>query len=210
MKNAILFLLLAVSFTAQSQSDRKPTLKELLYGGKLKLDSTGVIRKSDDLSTKIDTSTKKAVEPTVQKPAPVQEDGIGKAIPPTGMQTAVVDSVDLATAPGAAAPTATTPAKSNTKIWKDYSDSLLTTFKTELLTSKKIKKDTYFTIVDYEIGLDGAVTILNVISTPENAFLQDEIKKRMELTVPQLAPVVDSSGKPRKVKRKYNFSIIKE
>ena len=62
MKRVIFFLLLAVSFSAKSQS-----LKELLYSGKLKNDSNTVIRKTDDLSTKIDTSQKKKPEPVQQK-----------------------------------------------------------------------------------------------------------------------------------------------
>src|SRR4051794_38577214 len=58
MKKGILFLLLVASFSAKAQS-----LKDLLYSGKLKNDSNTVIRKTDDLSTKIDTtSRKKTVE----------------------------------------------------------------------------------------------------------------------------------------------------
>ena len=55
MKKSILFLLVTVtSVCVQAQS-----LKDLLYGGKLKNDSNSVVRKTDDLSTKIDTTTKK-------------------------------------------------------------------------------------------------------------------------------------------------------
>ncbi|MDB5208888.1 MAG: hypothetical protein JWR72_3963 [Flavisolibacter sp.] len=209
MKNAILFLLLAGSITANSQSETKPSLKDLLYSGKLKLDSTAVIKKGDDLSSKIDTSTKKA-EPALSKAVPATGD-LGK--PPVPQLNTVADGGNItdSAAPAADAVKApVTPAKSNTKIWKEYTDSLTTTLKTELLTSKKIKKETYFLTVDYEIGADGIVSILNVVSTPENAFLQDEVKKRMEFTIPQLVPVLDSSGKPRKVKRKYNFNLTKE
>ena len=56
MKKWILFLLLVSTVTANAQS-----LKDALYGGKLKNDSSSVIRKTDDLSTKIDTSRKKPV-----------------------------------------------------------------------------------------------------------------------------------------------------
>jgi len=55
MKAVILLVILFVSVSANSQTK----LKDLLYGGKLKMDSGTVIRKDDDLSTKIDTSTKK-------------------------------------------------------------------------------------------------------------------------------------------------------
>jgi hypothetical protein len=103
-----------------------------------------------------------------------------------------------------------TATKSNTKIWKEYTDSLVSVLKTEVLSSKKIKKDTYYLYVDYEIGLDGQVNVTNVVATPENSFLQDHVKERMIHTVPQLSPVLDSNNKPRKVKRKYNFNITKE
>ena len=58
MKAVILLAILFASVSANSQTK----LKDLLYGGKLKMDSGSVIRKDDDLSTRIDTSTKKPVE----------------------------------------------------------------------------------------------------------------------------------------------------
>ena len=59
MKKGILFLLLAGLFASNAHAQ---SLKDLLYSGKLKKDSNTVIRKGDDLSSKIDTSTKKPVE----------------------------------------------------------------------------------------------------------------------------------------------------
>jgi hypothetical protein len=206
MKKGILFLIIAAAVTANAQAQ---SLKDLLYSGKLKLDSTSVIRKGDDLRSKIDTSTKKAVEPATPKTAPVTDDA-GKKATPLDTLTASVNLADSATTSVDVVKAAAVPAKSNTKLWKEYTDSLVSTLKTELLPNKKIKKETYFVIVDYEIGTDGVVSILNVIATPENAFLQQEVKKRMELTTPQLAPVLDSNKQPRKTKKKYNFSITKE
>src|SRR5438874_6982546 len=60
MKTLVLVLLIFGAFTVQAQ--QKQSLKDLLYSGKLKKDSTGVIRSTDDLSAKIDTSTKKNVD----------------------------------------------------------------------------------------------------------------------------------------------------
>ena len=55
-----LFLLLSVMAAVGVQAqEEKPKLKDLLYGGKQKKDSSGVIRKTDDLATKIDTAPKK-------------------------------------------------------------------------------------------------------------------------------------------------------
>ncbi len=53
MKKGILFLLLISSMFAEAQ-----TLKETLYRGKLKNQPGTVIRKGDDLSTKMDTVRK--------------------------------------------------------------------------------------------------------------------------------------------------------
>src|SRR4051812_37752119 len=89
MKQAILFLLLAGSFSAKAQS-----LKDLLYSGKLKSDSNSVVRATDDLKSKIDTSTRKAPEPEKQKvvtqpqPAPTQTAPVQTTANQT--QTAVV------------------------------------------------------------------------------------------------------------------------
>jgi len=205
MKNAILFLLIVVAINASAQSQPK-SLKDLLYSGKMKVDSTAVTRKGDDLSTKIDTATKKAVVPAAQKTVPVAGDSRSGVAPlPTG-----ADPTDSATNSAAIVKATAAPFKNNTKIWKDYTDSLVITLKTELLNSKKIKKETYFLTVDYEINTDGSVNILGVASSPANAFLQEEIKNRITLTTPQLAPFLDSNKQARKVKRKHNFSVTKD
>ena len=83
------------------------------------------------------------------------------------------------------------------------------TFKDEVLTSKKIKDGTYSILVDYEIGPDGQVTIKEVYPSPDNSTLAKEIKERLILTAPNLNPVMGSTGKPRKVVKKYNFTLTK-
>jgi hypothetical protein len=168
-----------------------------------------VIRKSDDLSTKIDTAAKKAPEPESPKPAIAEASPAKK---PVGVDTAFGDSTatEAETASNAPAKETAAPTKNNNKILKEFTDSLASTLKTEVLSSKKIKKDTYYLMLEYEIGADGVVNVLNVVSTPENAFLQEEVKKRLTYATPQLQPATDSSGKARKVKRKYNFTVTKE
>ena len=59
-------------------------------------------------------------------------------------------------------------AKNNQPILKEYMDSLVSTLKTDVLPSKKIKSDTYYLYVDYEIATDGEVEVTNVASSPEN------------------------------------------
>ena len=205
MKKAILFLLLAGTINANAQS-----LKDLLYSGKLKMDSNTVIRKGDDLSSKIDRSTKKPAEPAKVKITTIPGDRGKKTNPQADSLTAgpgINDS--LATVVGDVTDN-NAPVKNNNQVWKEYMDSLVSLLKTDVLPSKKIKSETYYLYVDYEIGTDGQVNVTNVVSSPENSFLAEQVKDRLVLTAPQLSPVVDSSNKPRKVKRKYNFNITKE
>ena len=143
MKRVIFFLLLAVSFSAQSQ-----TLKELLYSGKLKNDSNTVVRKTDDLSTKIDTAQKKKPEPVQQKV--VASAAVTDTIKKTNPQTATVSSVtgeDLDTvrmtisntveAPIPPPPPPAAPTKTTTRIWKEYTDSLVKVLQAEVMSNKK-------------------------------------------------------------------------
>lgn len=208
MKKGILLLTISfVAISAQAQS-----LKDLLYSGKLKKDSNTVIRKTDDLNSKIDTVTKKP-EAEAAKPTTAAGDSAVKKINSevgleTEATTVVADTAVIDLPSGTAS--STTKARSHNQLWKEYIDSLSGTLKTEVLTSKKIKKETYYLYVDYEIGTEGQVEVTNVTATPENAFLQEQVKARMLHSAPVLTPVLDSNGKPRKVKRKYNFNITKE
>ena len=102
------------------------------------------------------------------------------------------------------------PVKSNNKIWKELTDSLIISMQSDVIANKKVKKETYFLTVEYEISETGEVSIVNVLVSPENEFLANQVKDRLITSPPVLAAVVDSSGKARKVKRKYNFTITKE
>lgn len=225
MKYVILILfLVGGAYTMQAQ-EKKPSLKDLLFSGKLKKDSTGVIRNTDDLSQKIDTTTKKDVQSVnsnastgnVQSNAPaanVQQGntavtsnaGVTTTVATTGLDTATkVDSA--ATVP---VPVTPAPAKSNTKLLKEYTDSLVKTLQEGPLKAKQIKKDTYYVMLDYEIDTDGKVTFTNVTSTPESSFLQAQITQILDSSPLRLAPVTDSNNKGKKVKRKQQFSVTKD
>jgi hypothetical protein len=212
MKKGILLMLIAiVSYTVEAQ-----TLKDLLYSGKLKNDSGTVVRKGDDLSTKIDTTTKKKpVElpkpavVTAGKDSSTSATAAATASPyqPDGGQTAstsAADNTGAAVNPAAGAP------KDNNHIWKQFIDSSISTWKTELLPSNKIKSGTYYILVEYEIGTDGQIAINNVSCSPENAFLQQQVKSTLTLTAPQMNPVIFSNGKARKSEKKYNFTLVKK
>ena len=203
MKKGFLFLLLSYTVTANAQS-----LKDLLYSGKLKSDTGTLVKKTDDLSTKIDTIKKKPVEPEKAKLVPVTKDPSSKdvAVQTDSLATAEVTEVkDIAVE----VKDNNAITKDNNKLWKEYMDSMAITFKDEVLSSKKIKDGTYTILVDYEIGPDGQVTIKEVYPSPDNSTLAKEIKQRLILTAPNLNPVMGTNGKPRKAVKKYNFTLTK-
>lgn len=209
MKKIILFIAVTTSFTANAQS-----LKDLLYSGKLKSDTGSVVRKTDDLSTKIDTVKKKPVEQQVQvvKSTITGKDSLVTVVNTQSQQGVNNTSAETVAVAGAVPATdngaiAAAP-KDNNKLWKEYADSLTSTLKSEVLTSKKIKSGTYYILVEYEIGTDGQVTTNSVSCSPESSFIEQQVKERMTLTAPQLNPVL-ANGKPRKVVKKYNFTLTK-
>jgi len=221
MKSLFLVILLFACFAVHAQEKDKQSLKNLLFSGKLKKDSTGVIRSTDDLSAKIDTSTKKETAPVVtnqpaanvqqDKNAAVSKETTATGVVATGIATTGTDAAMTKTDSAAAAPlAATAPAKSNTKLWKEYSDSLVRMLSDEVLKSKQIKKNTYYLMVDYEIAPDGQVTFTNLTSTPESAFLVAQVRQVMDSTPLRLNPVTDSGNQAKKVKRKQQVVITKE
>lgn len=215
MKKIFLLLLLAPAVFVQAQS-----LKEALYSGKLKNEPGTVIRKSDDLASKMDTTQKVAPVETFNANAPLPEaDSSTKRVttqtePAAPANTDIKDnSVDAAQAVAPAAvvvPTAAVATKNNNAMLKLYMDSVAGTLNTEVMSSKKIKRGSYFVLVTYAIDTVGQVTFSDVFVSPENDYLQQQVKERLALETPRLTPVLSSNGAPRKVIKKYNFTLTKE
>lgn len=218
------------SFFAQGQS-----LKEALFSGKLKNEPGTTIRKGEDLSTKIDTATRKvAVTTDSVKTSPAtagKADNAAKLTPVQGAttttttvtQTTVTPATSnetaeqTGTAPAAAEAAAThvaTPAaakpKDNTALFKEHMQTLKSTLESDVLSSKKLKKGSYYVQVTYVIGTDGQTTITDVYVDPENKFLQQQIADRLNSETPKLNPVLNSTGTARKVTKRYNFTLEKQ
>lgn len=214
-KILLLLLLLAGTATVQAQS-----LKDMLYGGKLKSDSNTVVRKTDDLKAKMDTGQKKPVVAAEKATAAVPADSVkGVAIKndsvaaATALNVNSADSAEIIDSVEAEAPVdavAAVPAKSNTKLWKEYTDALVATLKPELQNAKKVKNGTYHVLVSYEIQTDGKVTANNVGITPANEMLHALIRQYVDSTPLQLGTTTDSAGQPRKVRRSGSFTITKD
>ena len=188
-----------------------------------------MIRKGEDLSTKmVDTTRKVTVDTTAKAKLTLLpgDSAAKKLVAPTDSaaltQTAPKDSatvgnnatqgIDTAAAVVAvAAPvTAASVTKDNNAAIKEYVDSVANMVKTEALPNKKVKNGMYYVTVSYSIGTDGQVEITDVILSPENGYLLSQVKDRLELEPPKLTPVTNSVGTPRKVSRKYNFTLNKE
>jgi hypothetical protein len=199
-------ILLAIMVTAVSASAQ--TLKDALYGGKLKTDSGTVIRKGDDLSSKMDTTTKKLPDTGKTKAMLVARDSsitAGGDSSIVGLSTPTSSGVNTPEIPKetVAAP------KDNNRIWKDYIDSITLDLKKEVLTSKKVKEGVYSVLIQYEIGIDGQITVNSVSASPESSFLEQQIKERITLSAPQLTPLLAGNGKPRVAAKKQMLTLAK-
>lgn len=181
MKKIILFA--AIVLASAGMANAQQTLKDALFGGRLKNDSGSVVKKTDDLSTKIDTSLKKTLEIKAK-------DSVIKAV-------VKADSIKQEKIKENVVAASKEISKDNNTLWKEFIEQLNNDIRTEVLTSKKIKKGTYSVLVDYEIGVDGQVAVNNVSASPSNSFLEGQIKERIIQGAPKLTPALLSNGKPR-------------
>lgn len=198
MKTTILFMLLLLVGSVNAQS-----LKEALYGGKLRADTGTVIKKGDSLKMKEEVP--KPVNPVTVADSLRRPSNLDS----TQTQVAHVDSTAvLPTVPPPPPPP--NPTRDNNKAWKAFVDEYTGILNAEVLTNKKLKRGTYTVLIDYTIGLDGAVTTTNIFCTPENSWLVEQVKEKMMANAPQLTPVLQSNGKPRKVNKKQMLTFVKE
>lgn len=177
-------------------SVKAQTLKDALFGGKLKTDTGAVIKKGDSLKLRIDTIQKAKTDSLKNdstKKDITKTDSLKQNIPDTTSKTQV-----------------TVPANDNTAKWKQFIDEYSAIIKSEVLPSKKIKSGTYYVLIDYEIELDGTITTVDISCSPESSYLTEQIKKRMMANAPQLSPVLLSNGKPRKAFKKQSLTFVKE
>ena len=219
MKVIALFIVLCFAVSAKSQS-----LKDALFGGKLKSDTGAVIRQSDSAKIK-ESMAQKVVEDSVKAVEKIVADSIkvvqkmaadsirketiaiekAKAIAEGRDTTAIVAAL---TSEETGATEKAIP-KDNNKIWKAFIDSLSNSVKSEVITSGKIKNGAYSVLIEYEIKPDGQIGINNVSSDPKNAFLEQQIKDRLIVNAPQMNPVMGTNGKPRTVPRKQMLTFTK-
>jgi len=179
MRTIFFLFLTLVSTVCFSQS-----LRDSLFSGKLKADSAVIANSKINIQ--------KAKEDSIRK---TQNDSLKIVGSDTTQKQNTIEA----------------PLKysDNTKVWKKFVDQYAAIIKSESLPSKKIKKGTYSIQLEYEIGVDGVVTTKNVTSTPSNSFLEQEIKDKMMMNAPKLAPQI-VNGAPRVSKRRQVIYFTKE
>jgi hypothetical protein len=185
----LLLMIITTSVTAQQ------SLKDALYGGRLKNDTGSVVKRTDDLKTKIDTSEKKIKE-IMARDSVVKAEIVADSLKKEWIKDNVVSASKEIS-------------KDNNTLWKEFIEKLNTDIRAEVIPSKKLKDGTYSVLIDYEIDVDGTVGINNVSSDPSNSFLENQIKERILSGAPKMSPALLSNGKPRKVNKKQVLSFTK-
>lgn len=194
MRTLFLVIALMTGLTSGAQ-----TLKDALFGGKLKSDTGMVLKKGDSLQLLPDSLVKKRADSLKAAAAKVTQSE------KTKVSVQATDSTSAATVEE----TERAP-KTNDQIWKQFIDEYSKEIETAVIPSKKIKKGTYTLYIDYAIETDGSVSTVNIICVPENSYLVEQIKIRMMANTPQLHPVLMSNGKPRRALKKQVLKFEKD
>jgi hypothetical protein len=185
MNRIFLLFVLFVSSNCFSQS-----LRDSLFSGKLKADST--------LVAKSKINEQKQREDSARR---VQIDSLKKIGADTTQITGTTTSTTLAKPELKYA--------DNNKTWKKFIDEYKAVITAEMQITKKIKKGDYTVTLEYEIGTDGVVTTKNIICDPKSEGLVELIKDRMMPNAPQLAPQI-INGAPKKASRRQVLVFTKE
>ena len=188
MKTILFFVLCVIVSSSKAQN-----LKDALFSGRLKIDSSSVIKKNDSLKLISDSLFK------------VRKDSIAAAKAATQKDINKVNSSEVS--PTSSTNTTTT---GNNKTWKQFIDEYSEIIKKEILPSSKIPKGSYSILIEYTIETDGNITTNNVYCIPENSYFVQQIKTKMMINAPQLSPTLMSNGKPRKALKKQSLTFVKE
>ena len=154
MEKSILIFALVIGLSAKGQS-----LKDALFGGKLKSDTGMVLKKGDSLQLLPDSLVKKRAD-SLKKAAKISE----------SIKTNPSQSISENTSDTASYSTASNAPKNNDQLWKQFIDEYKKVIETDVLPSKKIKKGSYSLYIDY-----GSVSTVNIICVPENSYLVEQV-----------------------------------
>jgi len=186
MKSFVLVFFLFLTSSVMAQS-----LRDSLYGGKLKAD-TGKIVVSKD--------TGKYVAPKVYNiPAQVATQGqVGenKKAEIIKLDESMPDSLNK-------------NFYAKQKTWKRFIDINAGIISQQADDTKKVKKGIYSIEIEYEIGVNGRVKTNAITCDPPNEFLLEQFTELMKRT-PVLSPAIYSDGKPKALTSKQSVTITKK
>jgi hypothetical protein len=173
------FILITTSINAQS-------LKDSLFGGKIKAD-TG--------KTFVSTDTGKYVPPKIYNPSAttqgeVKKDGIVKP------DESMPDSLNKAF-------------YAKQKVWKRFIDINTNIVSQEASDTRKVKKGQYVVDINYEIGENGKVATKGITCNPSNDYILELVTQFMKRP-PFLAAPVYSDGKPHALQATQTITITKK
>jgi hypothetical protein len=185
MKVSVLIVSLFFTFSTFAQK----TLRDSLYGGKLKADtgmtfvskdtSKYVVLKNENVSSQPAEKGKNNASVAVIKPDESMPDSLNKLF------------------------------YAKQKFWKKFIENNTQIISQQADDTRKVKKGTYQVDVEYEIGLNGKITTKNITCNPPNEFLMEQVTELMKRT-PTLAPPIYSDGKPRTMAATQPITIIKK
>lgn len=177
------FVLIALFLTSSVVAQR--SLRDSLYGGKLKADtgktfvstdtSKYVVLKNENVSSQ--PGAKKTAE--VIKPNESMPDSLNKLF------------------------------YSKQKQWKRFIETNTQIISQQADETRKVKKGEYSIEIQYEIGVNGRVTNKGITCNPPNEFLMEQFTELMKRT-PVLSPPIYSDGKPRPLAATQPVTITKK
>ncbi|MFI5185559.1 MAG: hypothetical protein ACHQF0_02475 [Chitinophagales bacterium] len=177
-----LFIFLFFSSSLMAQS-----LKDSLFGGKLKADTS---------KTYVSKDTGKYVAPKVYNPSGTVQGETKKNEVAKLDDASMPDSLNK-------------NFYAKQKTWKRFIDVNTTIISQEAVDTKKVRKGQYTMDVEYTIGLNGKISTTNVTCNPPNEYLVQQVTDLMK-RAPTLSPPVYSDGKPRPLNATQTITIVKK
>lgn len=186
------FIAIALLFTSSLIAQK--SLRDSLYGGKLKAD-TG--------RTFVSTDTSKYVPAAPVKNATISsEPGEKKKGEANKVE---INKLDEATMPDSL----NKLYYSKQRLWKRFIESNTQIISQQANDTRKVKKGEYSIEIEYEIGLNGRITTKGITCSPANEFLTDQVTDLMKRT-PVLSAPIYNDGKPRAISATQPITIIKK
>jgi len=162
------------------------SLRDSLFGGKLKADTGKIL---------VSTDTGKYVAPKVyNNPAQTTETKKGEIV-----------KLDDASMPDSLNKTF----YAKQKTWKRFIEINSGIISQQANDTRKVKKGEYTIDVEYEIGLNGKVKATGITCNPPNEFILEQVTELMKRT-PTLSPPIYSDGKPRALNATQAMTITKK